>query len=159
MFSIAFMVVVFVLGNPETQTVSHSFPKLCAALQRESGTDGAYRAGRRYVFGLVSRDESHYQWRCLAFCSGGATTAWRIGQWQVFSPSRIAPGRCQCNADTIRCHVLIVSYSEVGQRLVAAQGAVVVEFDLPGERGWSRIRIECRRHLSSPRVSVHAVLE
>ena len=34
MFSIAFMVVVFVLGNPETQTVSHSFPKLCAALQK-----------------------------------------------------------------------------------------------------------------------------
>jgi hypothetical protein len=30
MFSIAFMVLVFVL----TQTVSHSFPKLCAALQK-----------------------------------------------------------------------------------------------------------------------------
>jgi hypothetical protein len=36
------MVLVFVL----TQTVSHSFPKLCAALQREFGTDAAYRAGR-----------------------------------------------------------------------------------------------------------------
>ena len=35
MFSIAFMVVVFVPGNPETQTVSHSFPKLCAALQKK----------------------------------------------------------------------------------------------------------------------------
>jgi len=56
MFSIAFMVVVFVLGNPETQTVSHSFPKLFAALQRKFGTDAAYRAGRRYVFGLVSRE-------------------------------------------------------------------------------------------------------
>jgi hypothetical protein len=32
------------LGNPETQTVSHSFPKLCAALQRTFGTDAAYRA-------------------------------------------------------------------------------------------------------------------
>ena len=46
------MVMVFVL----TQTVSHSFPKLCAALQRKFGTDAAYRAGRRYVFGLVSRE-------------------------------------------------------------------------------------------------------
>jgi hypothetical protein len=35
MFSISFMVVVFVLGNPETETVSHSFPKVCAALQRK----------------------------------------------------------------------------------------------------------------------------
>jgi hypothetical protein len=40
------MVVVFVLGNPKTQTVSHSFPKLCAALQKKFGTDAAYRAGR-----------------------------------------------------------------------------------------------------------------
>ncbi len=56
MFSIAFMVVVFVPGNPETQTVSHSFPKVCAALQRKFGTDAAYRAGRRYVFGLASRE-------------------------------------------------------------------------------------------------------
>jgi hypothetical protein len=35
MFSISFMVVVFVLGNPETETVSHSFPKVCAPLQRK----------------------------------------------------------------------------------------------------------------------------
>jgi hypothetical protein len=41
MFSIAFMVVVFVL----TQTVSHFFPKLSAALQRNFGPDAAYRAG------------------------------------------------------------------------------------------------------------------
>ena len=46
MFSIAFMVVVFVPGNPETQTVSHSFPKVWAALQRKSGTGAACRAGR-----------------------------------------------------------------------------------------------------------------
>ena len=58
-----------------------------------------------------------------------------------------------------RGHVLIVGYSEVGQRLVAAEGAVVVEFDVPGERRGSRIRIERRHHLSSPRVSVDAVLE
>jgi hypothetical protein len=56
MFSIAFMVVVFVLGNPETPTVSHSFPKLSAALQIEFGTDAACRVGRRYVFGLISRE-------------------------------------------------------------------------------------------------------
>jgi hypothetical protein len=52
MFSIAFMVMVFV----RTQTVSHSFPKLSAALQRKFGTDAAYRAGGRHVFGLVSRE-------------------------------------------------------------------------------------------------------
>ncbi len=34
-FFSCFGFVVFVLGNPETQTVSHSFPKLCAALQRK----------------------------------------------------------------------------------------------------------------------------
>jgi len=39
-----------------TQTVSYSFPKLCAALRRKFGTDAACRAGRRYVFGLVSRE-------------------------------------------------------------------------------------------------------
>jgi hypothetical protein len=37
MFSIAFMVLLFVV----TQTVSHSFPKLSAALQRKFGTDAA----------------------------------------------------------------------------------------------------------------------
>ena len=35
MFSIAFMVVVSFWGNPETQTVSHSFPKVCAPLQKK----------------------------------------------------------------------------------------------------------------------------
>jgi hypothetical protein len=42
--------------NPETQTVSHSFPKLSAALQRKFGTSDVNRARRRYVFGLVSRE-------------------------------------------------------------------------------------------------------
>jgi len=53
----------------------------------------------------------------------------------------------------------LIGQSDVGQRLVAAEGTVVVEFDVPGERGGSRIRIERRRHLSSVRVSVDAVLE
>jgi hypothetical protein len=52
MFSIAFMVLVFVL----TQTVSHSFPKLCAALQKKFGADAACRAGSCCVFYLVSRE-------------------------------------------------------------------------------------------------------
>ena len=52
MFFIAFMVLVFVL----TQTVTHSFPKLCAALQRNFGTGAAYHAGRHYVFGFVRRE-------------------------------------------------------------------------------------------------------
>jgi hypothetical protein len=50
--------VAVVLGNPETQTVSHSFLKVWAALQRKSGTGAAYRAGPRYVFDLVSRERT-----------------------------------------------------------------------------------------------------
>jgi len=48
--------VAVVLGDPETQTVSHSFPKLSAALQRKFGTDAAYCASRRNVFRLTSRE-------------------------------------------------------------------------------------------------------
>jgi hypothetical protein len=61
--------------NPETQTVSHSFPKFWAALQRKFGTGAAYRAGRRYAFGLVSRQSRthYYQEHCLGSCSGDAT--------------------------------------------------------------------------------------
>jgi len=62
---------------------------------------------------------------------------------------RIASGR----------HVLIVSESEIGQRPVAALGAVVVKYDVPLERRGSRIRIECRRYLKSPCVGVDAVFE
>src|SRR5256886_10099194 len=54
-------------------------PKLCAALQRKFGTDAAYCADGRYVFGLVSRDESHRQWHCLWFCSGDATPLAELG--------------------------------------------------------------------------------
>jgi len=39
--------VAVVLDNPETQTVSHSFPKVFDALQREFGTDAAYRTDGR----------------------------------------------------------------------------------------------------------------
>jgi hypothetical protein len=52
--------------NPETQTVSHFFPKLWAALQRKFGTDAAYRAGRGFFFGL--------------FWSGDATLLAGIGE-------------------------------------------------------------------------------
>jgi hypothetical protein len=34
-FFSGFGFVALVLDNPETQTVSHSFPKVCAALQRK----------------------------------------------------------------------------------------------------------------------------
>jgi len=44
-FFSSFGFVAVVLGNPETQTVSHSFLKLCAALRRKFGTYAAYRAG------------------------------------------------------------------------------------------------------------------
>ncbi len=46
MSSIAFVVMVFVL----TQTVSHSFSKLSAALPRKFGTDEANRAGAAAMF-------------------------------------------------------------------------------------------------------------
>ena len=65
----------------------------------------------------------------------------------------------RCDADTIPFDVLIVGYSEVSQRPVAAQGAVVVEYDVPRESRGSRVRIERRRHLSSVCVSVDAVLK
>ncbi len=53
----------------------------------------------------------------------------------------------------------LIGQSDVGQRLVGAEGTVVREFDVPEERRGSRIRIEGQRHLSSVRVSVDAVLE
>jgi hypothetical protein len=76
--------VAVVLGNPETQNVSHSFPKLSAALQRKFGADAAYRAGRRYVFGLASRERitgNGTSWVLLLRCDAGC----RIGKRQVSS--------------------------------------------------------------------------
>jgi hypothetical protein len=72
--------VAVVPGDPETQTVSHSFPKLCAALQRKFGTYAAYRAGCRYVFGLVSREQITAKDTVLDFFSGDATPACGIGK-------------------------------------------------------------------------------
>ena len=65
--------------NPETQTVSHSFPKLFAALQRKFGTDAAYRGGRRYVFGLISREQITAKDIVLDFFSGDATPLAELG--------------------------------------------------------------------------------
>src|SRR5438132_8540332 len=56
-------------------------------------------------------------------------------------------------------YILIGGYSEVGQRPVTAGGTVVIEYDVPPECRGSRVRIERRRHLSSVRVRVDAVLE
>jgi hypothetical protein len=113
--------VAFVPGDPETRTVSYSFPKLCAALQRKFGTDAAYRAGGCYVFGLVSRDESHYEWDYLGFYSGDATPLAESGSEQVsFGVTHRTCNEARCDAETILGSRLIVSYSEVGQRLVAA---------------------------------------
>src|SRR5262249_39663528 len=49
--------------------------------------------------------------------------------------------------------------SEIRQRPVAAEGTVIIEYDVPRESRGSRIRIERRHYLKSPRVSVDAVLE
>jgi hypothetical protein len=65
----------------------------------------------------------------------------------------------RCDADTIPFDVLIVGYSEVSQRPVAARRTVVIEYDVPRESRGSRIRIEGCHHLRSVRVSVDAVLE
>jgi len=86
--------VAVVPGNPETQTVSHSFPKLCAALQRKFGTYAAYRAGCRYVFGLVNREQITAKDTVLDFFSGDATPLAESGSEQVSaSIQRIATRR------------------------------------------------------------------
>ena len=138
---------VFVLDNPETQTVSHSFPKLCVALQRNFGTDAVYPASRRNVFRLTSRKRI----MTTPFAES------RSGRLFRRHASHLDEARC--DADSIQGDVLIVGDSEVRQRSVGALGAVVVEYDVPLERRGSRIRIERRLHLRSPRVSVDAVLE
>jgi hypothetical protein len=78
-FFSCFGFVAVVPGNPETQTVSHSFPKLCAALQRKFGTDAAYRAGCRYGFGLVSRERITAKDTVLD-SSPECDATWRIGK-------------------------------------------------------------------------------
>src|SRR5204862_7316230 len=107
----------------------------------------AYRAGGCYVFGLVSRDESHYEWHCLGFCSGEATPLAEMGKWQVSSSSRIAPERRQVRCgDRPRGQFLMVGQSEERQRVVGMLGrAAAAEFDVPGERRRSVIRVERRR--------------
>ena len=66
--------VAVVPGNPETQTVSHSFPKLCAALQREFGTDAAYRAAA--MFGLVV--ETNHPMAVLGSFRRRLPSEWRL---------------------------------------------------------------------------------
>ena len=107
--------------NPETQTVSHSFPKLWAALQRKFGTDAAYRAGRRYVFGLASRERIYYQGHCLGFCSGDAPPFAESGSGRSLRRHASHLNDARCDAETILESPLIVGYSDVGQRLVAAE--------------------------------------
>jgi hypothetical protein len=73
MFSIAFMVVVFVLGNPETQTV---FPFLPETLPRvaQKVWNRCCVSRRPPVCCRLSQSKlNHYQWHCLGFCSGDAT--------------------------------------------------------------------------------------
>ena len=101
MFSIAFMVVVFVLGNPETETVFHSFPKLCVALQRKFGTGAAYRASCRYVFGLVSRERINTNGHCLGFCSGDATPLAESGRSRSLRRHASHLNDARCDAETV----------------------------------------------------------
>jgi len=46
--------VVFVPGDPDTQTVSHFFPKVCAALQRNCGieTEARYQLSLKALLRL-----------------------------------------------------------------------------------------------------------
>jgi hypothetical protein len=99
----------------------------------------------RYVFGL--------------FCFGDVMSLSNremVGLFGITHRTWIIPGAMRIPSG---CHVLIVSASEVGQRPVAADGTVVIEYHVPRESRGSRIRIERRRHLISPRVSVDAVLK
>src|SRR4029453_11797403 len=89
--------------------------------------------------------------RCDAVC--------RIEKWQSLRHHASHLDDARCDAESVRGYLLIVSESEIGQRPVAARGAVVVEYDVPGERGGSRIRIERCHHLSSVRVRVDTVLK
>jgi hypothetical protein len=102
---------------------------------------------------------NHYQCHCLGFCSGDAKPLAESGSGGSLRHHASHLDDARCDAETILGSRLIVGYSNVGQRLVAAEGTVIVEFDVPGERRGSSIGIERRRHLSSPRVSVDAVLE
>jgi hypothetical protein len=157
-FFLCFRFVAVVLGNPETQTVSHSFPKLCAALQRKFGRDAAHRAVAA-MFGLVSRERI-------------TTNDTALGSAQVMrrsTPNREGARllgithRTQTTSGATRRRsgvtFLIVRYPEVGQRLVGAEGTVVVEVDVPPESRRCRIRVERHRHLRSEGVSVNAILE
>ena len=135
----------FVPGEPETQTVFHFFPKLWPTLQREFEIDAACAA--LDVFGLVSRER--ITTKPFAESAGGRSLRGHASHLD----------NARCDAETILGSRLIVGYSEVGQRPVAAQGAVVVEYDMPLERRGSRIRIERRHHLSSPCVSVDPIFE
>ena len=65
----------------------------------------------------------------------------------------------RCDAETILGSRLIVGYSEIGQRSIAAESSVVVEYDVPRESGESRTCIERRPCVKFPRVSVDAVLK
>jgi hypothetical protein len=63
-------------------------------LQRKFGTDAAYRAGRRYLFGLVSREQITAKDTVLDFFSGDATPLAESGSEQVSaSIQRIATRR------------------------------------------------------------------
>jgi hypothetical protein len=75
--------------NPETQTVSHSFPKVSAALQRNFGTGAAYRAGH-HAFAFIRHeriDTKTVLWILLL----RRDAAREIGKWQISSAARIAP--------------------------------------------------------------------
>jgi hypothetical protein len=70
-FFSSFGFVAVVLGNPETQTVSHSFPKLCAALQRKFGSrrEGALELTKVRLFRMQSAraDTDRLSVICLGF--------------------------------------------------------------------------------------------
>jgi len=58
-----FSFVAVVLGNPETPTVSHSFPKVCAALQKNCGIEigTGINRGLKALLCLRLVDDGHYR--------------------------------------------------------------------------------------------------
>jgi hypothetical protein len=139
--------VVFILGEPGDADRFPFLPETLGRIAKKVGTNAKYRAGRCDVS------------RFNRFGSGDATSFAGSRSGRSFRHPASHMNDVRCDADTTRGPVLIDSYSEVGQRLVAAEGTVVGEFDVPVERRGSRVRIERRRHLSSVRVSVDAVLQ
>ena len=149
MFSIAFMVVVFVPGDPGDADRFPFLPETLSPHCKES-LDPMLRIAPsgRYVFGLVSRERIS-RTNDTVLGSFPATRR-RLPNREVADLSFVVTHRTCTTPGAMRRpssgQLLIVGHSEVRQRVVGMLGrAAAAEFDVPRERRGSRIRIERRR--------------